>query len=63
MPSITHLTPAELAGRWHITTAALRSQRSKGTGPTYIQIGARRVLYAIADIEAYEAERKVEPVA
>jgi hypothetical protein len=59
---ITHLTPVELAERWRMPTGTLRNWRSEGTGPTYIKIG-QRVLYPVADVEAFEAGSKVETVA
>ncbi|MBK9476325.1 MAG: DNA-binding protein [Tetrasphaera sp.] len=55
------LSTADLAARWHKTPESLANDRCAGRGPRYVKLGAR-VLYRLADIEAYEAERIVEPV-
>lgn len=52
------LTPTELADRWNMKTTSLANYRSLGTGPDYLKIAPRKILYALEDIEAYEAERR-----
>lgn len=57
-----HLTPTDLADRWGVSRGHLANERSDGRGPTYLKIGSR-VLYRIADIEAYESPRLIKAVA
>lgn len=45
-----------LAARWLISERTLEQWRWQGKGPRYLKIGAR-VVYRLADIEAYEAAR------
>lgn len=49
------LTPAELSARWgdSVKETTLATWRSRGNGPKYVKCGGR-VLYRLADIEAYE---------
>jgi hypothetical protein len=52
-----HLTPAELAARWHIHPTTLSNWRMQGRGPAYVKLGAgrnARVLYPTDEVEAYE---------
>lgn len=58
---IKHLTPRGLAERWGCAVASLANDRSRGTGPAFLKIGGK-VVYTVADVEAYEAARRVEPV-
>lgn len=50
------LTEKELAARWRVSVRTLQNWRWMGRGPRYLKIGAR-VLYARADVEAFEATR------
>ena len=50
---IRHLTQRELAERWRISEATLERWRGEGIGPRYLKLQGR-VLYRLADIEAYE---------
>src|ERR1700716_2256578 len=52
--SITHLNQVELSRRWNISARTLERWRWLGQGPQYLKIGCR-VVYRLADIEAYEA--------
>ena len=52
--SITHLNQLELSRRWSISPRTLERWRWLGKGPQYLKIGGR-VVYRLADIEAYEA--------
>jgi hypothetical protein len=54
--SITHLNQIELSRRWSISPRTLERWRWIGQGPQFLKIGGR-VIYRLADIEAYEAER------
>lgn len=53
------MTPRELAKRWRgsISIATLTSWRSRGGGPAFTKIGGR-VLYALADVEAWEKRNR-----
>jgi hypothetical protein len=59
---VTHLHQAELARRWCISGRTLERWRWLGQGPRYLKLGGR-VVYRLADIEAYEAERTRESTA
>jgi hypothetical protein len=49
-----HLNQVELSRRWSLSPRTLERWRWLGQGPAYLKIGGR-VVYRIADIEAYEA--------
>jgi hypothetical protein len=49
-----HLNQIELARRWRISARTLERWRWLNQGPTYLKIGGR-VVYRLADIEAFEA--------
>ncbi|HRQ25651.1 hypothetical protein [Hyphomicrobium sp.] len=49
------LTPADLAQRWHVTTAHLGTQRRMRNGPAWVKIGGEgAVRYRLSDILAHE---------
>jgi len=48
------LTDEELAQRWGVTTRTLRTWRTKGKGPAFVQLGERIVFYRQSDVEEYE---------
>ena len=55
-----YLTPKELAERWRniVTLSTLDNWRSsQNRGPRFVKIGGR-VLYPVAEVEAYERDRK-----
>jgi hypothetical protein len=52
-----HLTPRDLADRWHTSVGHLANLRSRGAGPAYLKLG--RVLYPLAAVEAYEVAHLV----
>lgn len=56
------LTEDEVVARYRQALAAgtLRNWRSKGIGPPFIRIG-KAVLYARADLEAWEARQRSRP--
>ncbi len=54
--TITHLAQSELATRWRISMRTLERWRWMGEGPRFIKLGGR-VVYRLADIEAFEAEK------
>jgi len=45
-----------LAERWLISPRTLEQWRWQGKGPRFLKLGGR-VLYRVADVEAYEAAR------
>lgn len=50
-----HLTPRQLAARWHVSEKTLERWRHTGTGPGFLKI-VGRILYPLADVEAIEAK-------
>lgn len=48
-----HLTPQEAADRLRMSIGTLSNWRVRGDGPRFIKSG-RKVLYPVAEIEAYE---------
>ena len=51
------LNQKELARRWGISHRTLERWRHDDHGPAYLKIGGR-IVYAVADIEAFEAARR-----
>ncbi len=54
MTPIAHLSEKELARRCKLSIRTLQRWRREGIGPEYLKLGGR-VLYRMADIEAWEA--------
>lgn len=54
----TLLNVREVAERYKLSKSTLDKLRCIGGGPPYIRMGRRRVVYAVADIEAWIANRK-----
>lgn len=53
-PAHLQLLQIELAQRWRISPRTLEKWRQIGAGPRYLRVRGR-VLYALSEIEAYEA--------
>ena len=53
MTTKVYMTDKELAERWSMPVATLRTWRYEGKGPTYIKLG-KHVRYKPEVIEAYE---------
>lgn len=53
---MSNLDQRGLAERWLISERTLEQWRWQGKGPRFLKIGAR-VVYRLADVEAYEAAR------
>ena len=51
-----NLGQKDLADRWLISPRTLEQWRWQGRGPRYLKIGGR-VIYPVAEVEAYEASR------
>jgi hypothetical protein len=50
--------PHELAERLHLSPKTLAAWRQEGTGPEFISVSNRAVLYAGASVETWLAARK-----
>lgn len=46
-------TPRQVADYLHTTVASLAQMRYRGTGPKFVRVGPRKVLYRWADVHAY----------
>ena len=57
--SSLYLTPEELAARWNMVTGSLGQWRFQRKGPNYTKLG-NLVRYRISDVEAFEAEGRIE---
>ena len=55
--AVSHINQYQLSKRWNISARTLEHWRWERTGPTYIKLG-RRVVYSIADIEAFERKQR-----
>jgi len=53
--SIPHLSPHQLADRWHKTTGTLRNWRCQGRGPAYLKIEGG-ILYPMPEVLRIEEE-------
>ena len=53
---IKHLNQVEVARRWSLSPRTLERWRWIGQGPQFLKVGGR-VVYRLADIEAFEAEQ------
>ena len=51
--SVKHLNQRQLADRWDVSEATMERWRTAGIGPIFLKMQGR-VLYRIADVEAYE---------
>ena len=49
-----YLRESELAWRWRMSERTLQRWRQAGKAPSHLQLD-RRILYRLADVEAYEA--------
>ena len=53
-PQEVHLTPEQLAARWSVKKGTLGTWRWRGSGPKYIKVGLKKVLYPLSEVEAFE---------
>ena len=60
--TIKHLNQLDLARRWSMSPRSLERWRWTGVGPRFLKVGGR-VVYRLADVEAFEAERLQESTA
>lgn len=59
MTELTYFTQSEIAEYLKISTKTLEAMRQKGNGPRFHKFG-RRVLYKLADVEAYLTGRSFQ---
>jgi hypothetical protein len=52
-----YLTEAEFSERYRVPARTAQRWRSTGDGPAFVRAGPRRVLYRVADCEAWAASR------
>lgn len=50
-------TPHEVAEYMRTTVASLATQRYKGTGPKFVKVDGKRVLYRWTDVDEYIESR------
>lgn len=66
MPSVKHLTTAELADRLQMDETTLANWRKKRRGPAYIRTESAgrsaTIRYPLAEVEAWERRQLVTPV-
>ncbi len=59
-PAAANLDAKQLAARWRTSEQSLAQRRYQRQPPAWLKIGTR-VLYRIADIEAFEAANRTDP--
>jgi len=52
-----HIPPEKLAERLNVSLRTVERWRATGEGPRFIRCGRRRVVYPVAEVESWEAER------
>lgn len=52
-PHGEYLTQSEVARRYKLSERTVERWRSTGDGPPFVRVGLRRVLYRLADCEAW----------
>ena len=52
-----HIPPEKLAERLDVSLRTVERWRITGEGPRFIRVGRRRVVYPVAAVERWEAER------
>ena len=55
----THITSEDLSKRWGLHLNTIQRWRTQGGGPKFIRLGLKRILYPIAEVEAYESRTVV----
>jgi hypothetical protein len=56
-----YLRPSAVAKEYGIPAGTLANWRSLGTGPAFVRLSARQIMYERAAIECYFKERLVAP--
>ncbi len=64
-----YLTTEQLASRWGVSPATIKSQRARGVGPSYVTLprlatpaGTPRVRYPLAQLLAFEESNSIVPI-
>jgi transcriptional regulator with XRE-family HTH domain len=57
--TVRHLTQDELAERLGVSPLTVKRWRRFGDGPAPLRVSRQRVVYRIADVEAWEKSRLV----
>ena len=52
-----YLPPGKAGPRFNMSERMLERKRATGDGPPFIRVGQRRILYRVADFEAWLAGR------
>ncbi len=52
-----YLTPAEFCERYHVAQRTADRWRVTGDGPQWVRFGPRKILYRVADCEAWATMR------
>lgn len=52
-----HLTPKQLAERLGVSERTIDRFRVNGDGPRFLRVGARRIVYPLAEVQRWEAGR------
>lgn len=47
------MTTKELAAYARVSESFLKKKRMEGTGPTFLKLGRKKVLYRLTDVDAY----------
>lgn len=55
----THITSEDLSKRWGLHLNTIQRWRTEGGGPKFIRLGLKRILYPMAEVEAYESRTVV----
>lgn len=56
-----YLTSREIQGHYRMSIGYLSQLRSRGEGPRFYKLGARKILYLRADVEAWINAHTSEP--
>ena len=60
MADSDYLTEEQFADRYHLGRRTVQRWRQTGEGPRWCRLGPRRILYRVADIEAWASARTYE---
>ncbi len=53
------LTTEDLAHRWSMAVGTLENWRQDGTGPRYVKLGKKKIVYRLSAIVEYERTNEV----
>lgn len=52
------MTTKELAAYARVSESFLKKKRMEGTGPAFLKLGTKKVVYRLTDVDAYFAAAK-----